>query len=150
MGSSVRLVVEDEYRSYGQSMVILAWHMEWRGKHIPFTRAHSFFECEADGERQRIKKVRVLIEWPLKLGDLALRFLEAVTSLFERFPGPAERFLQNPSAPIAWLLRIYNTFIKPVVWPAFSRVILFYTKLWNFLLFLASYLCVMLPKFFQP
>ncbi|KAF3780023.1 hypothetical protein EJ110_NYTH40229 [Nymphaea thermarum] len=91
MGSNVKLVVEDEYGSSGQSMVILAWHMEWRGKYIPFTKAHSFFECEADGKGQRIKKVRVLMEWPLKVGDLALRLMEAVTSLFERFPVAAEK-----------------------------------------------------------
>ncbi|KAK9281899.1 hypothetical protein L1049_004806 [Liquidambar formosana] len=72
------------------------WHLEWKKRHIPFTRGCSFYECAKDEERLTIKKAQAVIESPIKPGIFALTLLKIVTTLFDEFPNATEWFLKSP------------------------------------------------------
>ncbi|XP_027181551.1 uncharacterized protein LOC113779951 isoform X2 [Coffea eugenioides] len=100
------------------------WHLDWKKKQVPFTRGSSYFGFARDGET----KVQAVIESPIKPGGLALGLFKIITSLFDAFPGAAERFLKSPHVIFTLLLKIYNIILQPILNP----LIAWYLKLWSF------------------
>ncbi|XP_071919408.1 uncharacterized protein [Coffea arabica] len=74
------------------------------------------------------RKVQAVIESPIKPGGLALGLFKIITSLFDAFPGAAERFLKSPHVIFTLLLKIYNIILQPIL----SPLIAWYLKLWSF------------------
>ncbi|KAL3738181.1 hypothetical protein ACJRO7_019675 [Eucalyptus globulus] len=113
MGKNVRFnlksVGEDEDSAW------VNWHLEWKGKEIPFTRGCSFYECSKDGERLVIRKAQVFVESPIKPGGAVLTLLKTITSSFDDFPTATERFLKSPGAIVQWAMRMHNMFLAPFI-----------------------------------
>ncbi|CAI0444766.1 unnamed protein product [Linum tenue] len=101
---------------------------EWNKTPIPFTRGCSFYECTmGQGSSLVIKKALVVIESPIKPGGIVLALLRNVTALFDEFPTAAEWFLQSPHVIIRFLMRMYSTFMAPVINPLMAG----YFKMWT-------------------
>ncbi|WCJ26345.1 Nuclear transport factor 2 (NTF2) family protein [Euphorbia peplus] len=128
MGQNVKFSIEhicenDEFTAG------VDWHLEWKNRHIPFTRGCSFYECSTDGNRLVIKKARVVIESPIKPGGLVLILLKNVTAIFDDFPNFAEWFLTRPYAIVQFITKIYNKLLAPIANPILSS----YIRIWNFM-----------------
>ncbi|XP_065862760.1 uncharacterized protein [Euphorbia lathyris] len=121
---SIEHICEDDEFTTG-----VDWHLEWKNRHIPFTRGCSFYECSTDGNRLIIKKARVVIESPIKPGGLVLILLKNVTAIFDDFPNFAEWFLTRPYAILQFLMKIYSRLLAPIVDPLISS----YIRIWNFM-----------------
>lgn len=66
--------------------VAVLWHLEWQGRPLPFSKGCGMFYCEKEGDKILIRMVYDFVESPLKPGELVLRLLKTITSLFEQFP----------------------------------------------------------------
>ncbi|KAJ8650343.1 hypothetical protein MRB53_003366 [Persea americana] len=141
MGKDVKFKPEMIYKG-GEHAAGVTWHLEWKGKEIPFTKGCSFYECKNEGERLVITRARIVIEAPLKPGVLVLKLLRTITYLFDQFPQLTERFLVHHRMIFNMLSRIYKMFIEPIIQPIWS----YYTHLWRFTTLLLS--C--LVKIIQP
>ncbi|XP_043692421.1 uncharacterized protein LOC122642878 [Telopea speciosissima] len=126
IGSNVKFSIESICEG-AKLTVWTTWHLEWKEKRIPFTRGCSFYECSEHGQRLMIKKARVMIESPIKPGVLALTLLKMVTRIFDNFPRATEKFLLRPHDTLSLLLKIYNIFLEPLIYP----LLVFYINLWK-------------------
>ncbi|KAJ4955842.1 hypothetical protein NE237_012625 [Protea cynaroides] len=125
-GSNVKFNIERI--SEGDELTVwTTWHLDWKGKRIPFTRGCSFYECSEQKQRLMIKKARVMIESPIKPGVLVLTLLKMVAYIFDNFPMATERFLQRPYDILNLLLKIYSIFLEPIINP----ILIFYINLWK-------------------
>lgn len=131
MGDNVRFVLQNIEGDLtgNSSTAAVIWHMEWKGKMIPFTRGFSFFECQPNGEQLVIKKARIIVESPIKPGKFVLELLKIVTSIFDKFPNLTEKFLQKPYAVIQYLNKIYKATLEPFILP----ILIYYSHLWELL-----------------
>ncbi|CAI9094136.1 OLC1v1029825C1 [Oldenlandia corymbosa var. corymbosa] len=111
------------------------WHLEWKKKQVPFTRGCSYYELSRDRERLLIERIQVVIESPIKPGALSLALLKMITSIFDAFPEPAERFLKSPNVIFQLLLKVYNIIAQPILNPILS----WYIKLWSFIVNIISF-----------
>ncbi|XP_042475587.1 uncharacterized protein LOC122057527 [Macadamia integrifolia] len=144
-GSNVKFNIERVCE--GDELTVWAmWHLDWKEKPIPFTRGCSFYECSEHGQRLIIKKARVMIESPIKLGVLVLTLLKMVTYIFDNFPRATERFLQRPHAILNLLLNIYNIFFEPLIHPILD----FYINLWKLVSQTLGYLLNILITISKP
>ncbi|KAL1225602.1 hypothetical protein V5N11_000045 [Cardamine amara subsp. amara] len=114
MGQNVKFCVENVCEGDGYSAAV-NWHLEWKGRKIPFTRGCSFYEFTEEGGRLVIRNARILIESPIKPGGIALTLLKNITFLFDEFPKAAELFLEKPYALIQSAIRIYGLILAPLV-----------------------------------
>ncbi|KAL9434483.1 hypothetical protein AB3S75_029176 [Citrus x aurantiifolia] len=128
MGLNVKFSVEqvcegDEFTAG------INWHLEWKGRLVPFTRGCSFYECSLEGETLLIKKARVVIESPIKPGGIVLTLLKNLTSLSDDFPKATEWLLNSPHVISTFLLKAYTLFLAPFVRPILAG----YINMWNFI-----------------
>nr|AAX23922.1 hypothetical protein At5g41470 [Arabidopsis thaliana]AAZ52769.1 hypothetical protein At5g41470 [Arabidopsis thaliana] len=124
MGQNVKFCVENVCEGDGHSAAV-NWHLEWKGRKIPFTRGCSFYEFIDEGGRLVIRNARILIESPIKPGGITLSLLKNITFLFDEFPKGAELFLEKPYAIIQAAIRIYGLFLAPLI----NHVMASYLKL---------------------
>ncbi|XP_077247409.1 nuclear transport factor 2 (NTF2) family protein [Tasmannia lanceolata] len=141
MGKNTMFVIDRIYEGHG-TIVGVTWHMEWQGKHIPFTRGCSFYEFLNQGDKLLIKTGRVVIETPVKPGIFALTLLKMISSLFDQFPEMTEKFLENHQILFQMLLKIYKMLIEPFLLSA----LVYYSHLWNFVASLLSFFVKILLK----
>eukprot|EP00252_Welwitschia_mirabilis_P019225 TRINITY_DN4393_c0_g1_i1.p1 TRINITY_DN4393_c0_g1~~TRINITY_DN4393_c0_g1_i1.p1 ORF type:complete len:234 (-),score=34.08 TRINITY_DN4393_c0_g1_i1:344-1045(-) len=87
----LRFVIDDISREDSSAAGVM-WHLEWRGKHFPFSKGCSFYRCDIINGTRKIIYARDCVEAVTKPGSMTLVILKALTSLFERFPKIAERF----------------------------------------------------------
>lgn len=66
--------------------VAVLWHLEWQGRKFPFSKGAGIFYCEIEKDKILIRLVHDFMETPLKPGELILKLLKTITSLFEQFP----------------------------------------------------------------
>ncbi|KMZ57706.1 hypothetical protein ZOSMA_82G00180 [Zostera marina] len=132
MGDNVRFVLQNIEGDLtgNSSTAAVIWHMEWKGKMIPFTRGFSFFECQTNGEQLVIKKARIVVESPIKPGKFVLELLKIVTSIFDKFPDLTEKFLQKPYAVIQYMNKIYKATMEPFIVP----ILIYYSHIWELLM----------------
>ncbi|PIA34262.1 hypothetical protein AQUCO_03800091v1 [Aquilegia coerulea] len=116
MGKNVKFIIQSVCQGDNLSVAI-SWHLEWKGKHIPFTRGCSFYECSKQGDKLLIEHARAIIESPIKPGSLVLTVLKVVSYLFDEFPGVTEKFLQKPQVILQFLQKIYSIFLEPFIHP---------------------------------
>ncbi|XP_073135498.1 uncharacterized protein [Henckelia pumila] len=76
----------------------VSWHLDWNNIQVPLTRGCSNYSLSADGDKLVIKKVRVFIEPPIKLGGVALTMFKIVTLLFDTFPAATECMVPEKSS----------------------------------------------------
>ncbi|XP_010545499.1 PREDICTED: uncharacterized protein LOC104817848 [Tarenaya hassleriana] len=114
MGQNVKFCVENVCEGDGYTAAV-NWHLEWKGRNIPFTRGCSFYEFAEEGGEMVIRNARILIESPIKPGGIVLTLLKNITFLFDEFPKAAEWFLEKPYAIIQVILRIYGLIFAPFV-----------------------------------
>ncbi|CAH2080189.1 unnamed protein product [Thlaspi arvense] len=126
MGQNVKFCVENVCEGDGYTVAV-NWHLEWKGRKIPFTRGCSFYEFTEEGGKLVIRTARILIESPIKPGGIALTLLKNITFLFDEFPQVAEWFLAKPYAIIQLILRMYGLFLAPLV----GQILTSYVKLLN-------------------
>ncbi|XP_010436098.1 PREDICTED: uncharacterized protein LOC104719815 [Camelina sativa] len=124
MGQNVKFCVENVCEGDGHSAAV-NWHLEWKGRKIPFTRGCSFYEYTDEGGRLVIRNAKILIESPIKPGGITLSLLKNITFLFDEFPKGAELFLEKPYAIIQSAIRIYALFLAPLI----NHVMASYLKL---------------------
>lgn len=68
------------------------WHLEWRGKPLPFSKGCSFYRCQVlNGSRQFVYG-RDAVEPATKPGDFTLVALKGLAALLRTFPSLADRF----------------------------------------------------------
>ncbi|XP_020095081.1 uncharacterized protein LOC109714783 [Ananas comosus] len=127
MGKNVTFTV-DEICEGGRLTIAIRWHLEWKGKKIPFTNSCSFYKCSRDGEALLIKEAHVFVESPLKPGDLAPKMLKLITFLFDRLPNLAESFLNKPDAVVYYVIKFCQIFVKPLILP----LVAYYSFIWAF------------------
>ncbi|CAN6934177.1 unnamed protein product [Brassica oleracea] len=126
MGQNVKFCVENVCEGDGYNAAV-NWHIEWKGRKIPFTRGCSFYEFTDEGGILVIRNARILIESPIKPGGIALTLLKNITFLFDEFPQVADWFLGKPYEIIQLTLRMYGLFLAPII----GHVIASYLKLLN-------------------
>lgn len=126
MGQNVKFCVENVCEGDGYTAAV-NWHMEWKGRKIPFTRGCSFYEFTDEGGILVIRNAKILIESPIKPGGIALTLLKNITFLFDEFPQVADWFLGKPYEIIQFTLRIYGLFLAPLI----AHVMASYLKLLN-------------------
>ncbi|XP_009383052.3 uncharacterized protein LOC135671563 [Musa acuminata AAA Group] len=127
MGTHVRFVIDEVYE--GKELTTAAtWHLEWNNQFIPLTKGCSFFKCSKDGDLLLIKEARVLVESPVKPGDLVLGTLKRIISLFDKFPRVAGWYLRKHDVLLHYICIIYM-FLRPVILPLF----VYYTNQWVWL-----------------
>ncbi|ESQ46801.1 hypothetical protein EUTSA_v10028091mg [Eutrema salsugineum] len=114
MGQNVKFCVENVCEGDGYSAAV-NWHLEWKGRKIPFARGCSFYEFTEQGGKLVIRNARILTESPIKPGGIALNLLKNITFLFDEFPQVADWFLEKPYAIIQLTLRIYGLFLAPLI-----------------------------------
>lgn len=73
--------------------VAVLWHLEWQGRKFPFSKGCGIFYCEKEGDKLLIRMVHDFMETPLKPGELILKLLKTITSLFEQFPLVAQSII---------------------------------------------------------
>ncbi|XVF64384.1 hypothetical protein PTKIN_Ptkin09bG0165100 [Pterospermum kingtungense] len=92
MGQNVHFAIDDGKE--GEKTTSVTWHLEWKGKEIPFTTGRNFFEFQqVDGKhiiRFNFTKITGVEEFPVKPEDLVLKLLKAVSSVFDSFPSAAD------------------------------------------------------------
>ncbi|CAL9124920.1 unnamed protein product [Musa textilis] len=127
MGTHARFVIDGVYE--GKELTTAAtWHLEWNNQFIPLTKGCSFFKCSKDGELLLIKEARVLVESPVKPGDLILGTLKRIISLFDKFPRVAGWYLRKHDVLLHYICLIY-TFLRPMILP----LLVCYTNQWVWL-----------------
>ncbi|XP_050379260.1 uncharacterized protein LOC126796475 [Argentina anserina] len=131
MGQNIKFSIQNVCEGNDQLTAAVNWHMEWKGKQIPFTRGCSFFESSKEQERFIIKKAQIIIESPIKPGHLVLSLLKAVTSLFDGFPRATAWFLRSPHIVFQWIWKIYKIMFAPIIEG--------YIGLWNIAIQFLSY-----------
>ncbi|KAL5223269.1 hypothetical protein ABZP36_027982 [Zizania latifolia] len=130
MGKNVKFAIDEVSQGELQPTVAVMWHLEWKGKIIPFTNGCSFYICSGkEASPPVIRRVHIFQESPVKPCKFALEILNIVTNLFDTFPKIAEGFLKNPGAAIQPFLRLYKYYVKPFVVPFLA----YYTHLWTLL-----------------
>ncbi|KAG0625403.1 hypothetical protein M758_2G052000 [Ceratodon purpureus] len=68
------------------------WHLEWKGKPLPFSKGCSFYRCKVlNGNRQFVYG-RDAVEPATKPGDFTLVALKGLAALLRTFPSLADRF----------------------------------------------------------
>ncbi|XVF67310.1 hypothetical protein PTKIN_Ptkin10aG0110600 [Pterospermum kingtungense] len=113
MGQNVHFVIDSLME--GEKTASVIWHLEWKGKEIPFTTGCNFFECQHVDGKFIISKITGVEEFPVKPGDLVLKLLKAVSSVFDSFPFAAEQLLtrsQGTHEGIIKLLDILGAYKK--------------------------------------
>ncbi|KAL5718651.1 hypothetical protein ACHQM5_011531 [Ranunculus cassubicifolius] len=135
MGKNVKFSIENI--SQGDNLsVAVTWHLEWKGKIIPFTRGCNFYECTKQGDKLLINRSRAMVESPIKPGTFSLALFKVVTYLFDEFPGVAEKFLEKPQVILEFLQRVYVIFLEPFVKPVME----FYITCWKFVVRILGYM----------
>ncbi|CAN8233285.1 unnamed protein product [Cochlearia groenlandica] len=127
MGQNVKFCIENVCEGDGYNAVAVNWHLEWKGRKIPFTRGCSFYEFTQESGSLVIRNAKILIESPIKPGGIALTLLKNITFLFDEFPQIAEWFLEKPYTIIVLMLRMYGLLLAPII----SHIMKSYLKLLN-------------------
>ncbi|XP_048332165.2 uncharacterized protein LOC125423052 isoform X1 [Ziziphus jujuba] len=70
-------------------------HLEWKKIEIPFSTGCRFFECEEIEGKLFIRNITGVEELPLKPGDVVLKLLKTVSTLFDLYPLVAEGLLHG-------------------------------------------------------
>lgn len=96
MGSHIHIVVDSVKEGENYTAAVF-WHLGWKDREIPFSTGCRFFECEEVGGKLLIRKIIGMEEFPVKPGDLLLKFLKAISSILDRYPKLAEGLLQVKS-----------------------------------------------------
>ncbi|XVF37125.1 hypothetical protein REPUB_Repub19eG0118600 [Reevesia pubescens] len=94
MGKNVQFVIDSGMEGENLTASVI-WHLEWKGKEIPFTTGCHFFECQQADGKLIISKITGVEEFPVKPGDLVLKLLKAANSVFDSFPFVAEELLSR-------------------------------------------------------
>ncbi|XP_024399893.1 uncharacterized protein [Physcomitrium patens] len=68
------------------------WHLEWRGKPLPFSKGCSFYRCEVLNGKRQFVYGRDAVEPASKPGDFTLVALKGLAALLRTFPSLADRF----------------------------------------------------------
>ncbi|XP_073051133.1 uncharacterized protein [Primulina eburnea] len=116
MGQNMQFNI-DHICEGNDSTAAVSWHLDWDNIQVPLTRGCSYYSLSADGDKLVIKKVRVFIEPPIKLGRVALTMFKIVTSLFDAFPAATEWFLKRSHIIFQVLLKTYSITIQPIISP---------------------------------
>ncbi|XP_022717834.1 uncharacterized protein LOC111276357 [Durio zibethinus] len=88
MSMDLQHVIDDMTSSTNldSSTVGVAWHFEWKGKALPYSKGCSFYQLEiVDGKRQ-IVYGRDAAESLIKLGKAGLVVIKSTTWLLQQFP----------------------------------------------------------------
>ncbi|CAH9126697.1 unnamed protein product [Cuscuta epithymum] len=89
VGHDLQFVIDD-ISEEDSSAVGVTWHLEWKGRHFPFSKGCSFYRLDAiDGQRQ-IQYGRDGVEPTFKPGETALVAIRGVAWLLQQFPKMAE------------------------------------------------------------
>ncbi|XP_007019427.2 PREDICTED: uncharacterized protein LOC18592557 [Theobroma cacao] len=105
MGQNVHFVL-DTLMEGEKLTASVTWHLEWKGKEIPFTNGCSLFECQQVDGKLIIRKITGVEEFPVKPGDLVLKLLKAVSSVFDSFPFAAEQLLTRSHGTHEGLIKL--------------------------------------------
>ncbi|KAI3792398.1 hypothetical protein L2E82_06275 [Cichorium intybus] len=127
MGQNIEFHVAHIYEGDDDLIVGVNWHLEWKNRQVPFTRGCSLYRLTREGERLMIRKGQVFVESPIKPGDLFLKLLKIVTSLFDAFPEAAEWFFRSQYVIVQVLLKVYSMLLVPFINPILS----FYVNIGN-------------------
>ncbi|XWS21754.1 hypothetical protein CRYUN_Cryun30bG0081200 [Craigia yunnanensis] len=114
MGQNVHFVINSSMEGEKLTASVI-WHLEWKGKEIPFTTGCNFFKCQQIDGKFIISKITGVEEFPVKPGDLMLKLLKAVSSVFDSFPFAAEQLLtrsQGTHEGIIKLLEMLGAYKK--------------------------------------
>ncbi|KAK2664133.1 hypothetical protein Ddye_002707 [Dipteronia dyeriana] len=128
MGQNVKFSIEHVCEG-GEFTAGVNWHLEWKQTQIPFTRGCSFYECSIEREALKIKKALVVIESPIKPGDIVLTLLKNLVSLFDDFPKATEWFLKSPNVILQCCLNIYMKLLAHFISPLLAG----YIRIANFM-----------------
>ncbi|MED6172266.1 hypothetical protein PIB30_048441 [Stylosanthes scabra] len=95
LGESVKINLEivDEERGY--SVVNVYWHLEWKQIKIPFTSGFRIFTFEEVKGRLYISQITGLEELPLKPGELVLKLIKSIRTVFDNYPLLAQGILES-------------------------------------------------------
>ncbi|MED6155716.1 hypothetical protein PIB30_007580 [Stylosanthes scabra] len=95
LGESVKIKLEivDEERDY--SVVNVYWHLEWKKIKIPFTSGFRIFTFEQVNGRLYISQITGLEELPLKPGELVLKLIKSIRTVFDNYPLLAQGILES-------------------------------------------------------
>jgi ketosteroid isomerase-like protein len=129
--------------------VAVLWHLEWDGRKFPFSKGCGIFNCEKEGERLLIRMMHHFMETPLKPGELILKLLKTITSLFEQFPLVAKKFLENPYYAFAGIIMFYTRYLKPIIHPIIHPFVIYYRGVLNTFLYWANCLLRIVLKILQ-
>ncbi|KAF7076637.1 hypothetical protein CFC21_081259 [Triticum aestivum] len=95
MGENAKFAIDEVCQGVEPTVAVVMWHLEWKGKIIPFTEGLSFYTCSANGEELLIRKVHIFNDSPVKQGNRALDILHSVAYSFDKNPESAEKTLQD-------------------------------------------------------
>uniref|UniRef100_A0A453MMY2 Uncharacterized protein n=1 Tax=Aegilops tauschii subsp. strangulata TaxID=200361 RepID=A0A453MMY2_AEGTS len=95
MGENAKFAIDEVCQGVEPTIAVVMWHLEWKGKIIPFTQGLSFYTCSPNGEELLIRKVDIFNESPVKQGNRALDILHSVAYSFDKNPESAEKILQD-------------------------------------------------------
>ncbi|KAF7069734.1 hypothetical protein CFC21_075318 [Triticum aestivum] len=95
MGENAKFAIDEICQGVEPTAAVVLWHLEWKGKIIPFTQGLSFCTCSANGDELLIRKVHIFNESPVKQGNQALDILHSVAYSFDKNPESAEKILQD-------------------------------------------------------
>ncbi|XP_047340546.1 uncharacterized protein LOC124944117 [Impatiens glandulifera] len=136
MGQNVKFVLDLICEGSDGFTIAVMWHLEWKKKMIPLTKACSFYEFSMTKDSNLVlRKAHVLVESPIKPGALALGFFMAITSLFDAFPQATQWFLDNPHVMMNIIEKIYRVTLGPFISPFLQ----YYPKVINFVTFLINF-----------
>ncbi|KAL1309754.1 uncharacterized protein [Arachis hypogaea] len=96
LGESVKIkleIVDEDQRDH--SSVNVYWHLEWKRKKIPFTSGFRIFTFEEVEGRLFISQITGLEELPLKPGDLVLKLIKSIRTVFDNYPLIGEGILDS-------------------------------------------------------
>ncbi|PIA44222.1 hypothetical protein AQUCO_01700078v1 [Aquilegia coerulea] len=83
--------VIDDISNEDSLAVGVTWHLEWKGRHFPFSKGCSFYRLEVVNGKKQIIYGRDSVEPSIKPGETALVAIKGVTWLLQRFPQLADR-----------------------------------------------------------
>ncbi|XP_051129234.1 uncharacterized protein LOC127250118 [Andrographis paniculata] len=116
MGQNMRFNIEHICEGNDYTATV-DWHIDWNEMQVPFTRGCTCYSFSIYGDELLIKKARVLVESPIKLGAVALTSFKIVSSLFDAFPAATEWFLKSPHIVFHVAAKVYGVVVKPIICP---------------------------------
>ncbi|XP_048551516.1 uncharacterized protein LOC125531148 [Triticum urartu] len=113
MGENAKFAIDEVCQGVEPTAAVVLWHLEWKGKIVPFTQGLSFYTCSANGQELLIRKVDIFNDSPVKQGNRALDILHSVAYSFDKNPESAERILQD-AAGLGSFVKLYELCVEHI------------------------------------